>query len=497
MTHLKYLYIADTVNLPIIEIEDIDEYMELIKIYDPKIIFVKTMEKHKKDRNYYRTSNDSISKSGYFLFYKGGVGFRIRNKNYNNIPDMIQGLSKGFSDGNEYYDAKSRGFINYKEYKKAISLGYKTRDDYLQSKDLGFRGILDEIKNIELNRYEEYDDLYEYIYKIRNLLNKFKQEADVYYYSKENGFTDFNEFKDGLSKLFLTGTEYHEALAKGFSNGVEFRKAKDMGFENPVEFHNALKLKIKSKKEYDTYLNLEDIKKEYGLNTMEEALLFKILLALKPKKKLSAEKIWEKLESEKRKFELGNDWYGKRLPKWFDRLFKDKESFKKYLSTSKKINQIGFYDIEGEVFERKTDSQPRKIIIDGSNVAWGGGSKELGDKPHAKNIKLVVDALREKGYSNILVIIDPSLNHQVDDGNILLELEKEKILQKAPAKRDADEFILKYVKEYEAYVITNDTFKDWKETDDWVKKNIETYRVSFMIDGDIVKFDKKIENIGE
>ena len=157
---------------------------------------------------------------------------------------------------------------------------------------------------------------------------------------------------------------------------------------------------------------------------------------------------------------------------------------------------IGNYDADGEVFERKSSRLfDRVAVVDGSNVAWGSGSKKAGDKPKAENIKLVVDALKERGFKKIIVIIDASLNHQVEDPKYLLELAREKILKEAPAKRDADEWIIKYAKEEGAYIITNDTFKDWKEKDEWVKENIDNYRVTFMIIDGIVKFDEKIDKI--
>ena len=99
------------------------------------------------------------------------------------------------------------------------------------------------------------------------------------------------------------------------------------------------------------------------------------------------------------------------------------------------------------------------------------------------------------GYSDILVITDASLKHIVEDVDVLDKLMEEKILNDAPSKRDADDFILKFVREYNSYVITNDTFKDWKEKDEWVRKNMDKYRITFMIDGDIVKFDEKIEKV--
>ena len=484
LENIRYVKISYYADGPIVVVENINEFVELIKAYNSKFVFVKLEEK--------REEYDYNIDNGYFILSHEGIAFKIKNKNYKTISDMIKGTSNGFSDADKYYDAVKRGFIDYNEYNNAIQLGYENRDDYLYSQEMGFRGSLEDIKNIELDKYDSYN-----VHNVRNLIYDFKKEADIYYYGEKNGFDNYNEFKTAISKLFLTADDYRVAIKKGFTNGAEYTKAKEMGFDNPKEFEEALKLNIETKSEYDTYCKLREIMKKYDLETTEEALLFKILLDLNPKKKISAEKIWSKLTSEETKYKLKGDWYHERFAEWFSKKFNDKNDLKEYLAESKKMVQIGYYDIEGEVFERKVVPQVRKIIVDGSNVAWAGGSRDKGDKPYAKNIKLVIDALREGGYSDILVIIDASLNHLVEDVDILLYLKKEKTLKEAPAKRDADEFILKYLKEYSAYVITNDTFKDWKEKDEWVNENIEKYRVSFMINENVVKFDEKIEKIGE
>lgn len=136
------------------------------------------------------------------------------------------------------------------------------------------------------------------------------------------------------------------------------------------------------------------------------------------------------------------------------------------------------------------------IIVDGSNVAWGSRKSELGQKPLAKNISLVIEALKQKGFGNILTIVDAALVYQVEDKDEYARLEREGIIEPAPAENDADNFIIKYAKKNSAFVITNDTYKkDWAVKDPWVKNNINKFRISHMVIGDQVEFGELIDSI--
>jgi hypothetical protein len=134
---------------------------------------------------------------------------------------------------------------------------------------------------------------------------------------------------------------------------------------------------------------------------------------------------------------------------------------------------IGCYNEAERVFKIPKDK--RNIIIDGSNVAWGNGNKYNGDKPTTKNIKLVVDELKKMGYNNIHIDMDASLQkflNKPEDSKIFDEL-KENGYQIEWHQGSADAYIIKHAKEKGAFIITKDTFKEWKEKDVWVKENID------------------------
>jgi len=139
------------------------------------------------------------------------------------------------------------------------------------------------------------------------------------------------------------------------------------------------------------------------------------------------------------------------------------------------------------------------VIIDGSNVAYYGGTN-----PTLRNVALVVHRFSELGLSWV-VIVDASLKHKLPQTELPSEYvmtligenvsltERETLerairrkarVYEAPAKRAADEFILEYAKTWNAVVISNDTFAGYvKRFPDVLER-----RVTFMIVGGEVAF---------
>jgi hypothetical protein len=97
----------------------------------------------------------------------------------------------------------------------------------------------------------------------------------------------------------------------------------------------------------------------------------------------------------------------------------------------------------------------RVAIVDGSNVAH---STE-GDTARLENIELVMDKLKEEGYSPV-VVADAALRHQIDRGPDYERLVDLGTIRQAPAGTDADYFILSFARELQADVVSNDRFKD-------------------------------------
>jgi Zc3h12a-like ribonuclease protein len=101
------------------------------------------------------------------------------------------------------------------------------------------------------------------------------------------------------------------------------------------------------------------------------------------------------------------------------------------------------------------DDATGKVLVDASNVAHAteGGEARL------RNITLVVDKLREKGFEP-LIVADAALRHQIDDRAEYERLVDDGVVQQAPSGTDADYFLLSFARELGAYILTNDRFRD-------------------------------------
>lgn len=109
--------------------------------------------------------------------------------------------------------------------------------------------------------------------------------------------------------------------------------------------------------------------------------------------------------------------------------------------------------------ERTPDgSEPRKALVDGSNVAHF----TEGERARLENIVLVCRKLQEEGLEPI-VVADAALRHQIDDSPAYERLVEDGKIHQAPAGTDADYFILAFARELDASVVSNDRFRDRQE----------------------------------
>ncbi|KAH9496568.1 hypothetical protein Btru_017382 [Bulinus truncatus] len=112
----------------------------------------------------------------------------------------------------------------------------------------------------------------------------------------------------------------------------------------------------------------------------------------------------------------------------------------------------------------------RHIIIDGSNVAMSHGKQVFS----CKGIQLAVDWFRERGHKEITAFV-PQWRKEtsrpdapITDQDILLQLEREKILVFTPSRRVKgrrvvcydDRYILNLAKETDGIIVSNDMYRD-------------------------------------
>jgi hypothetical protein len=119
--------------------------------------------------------------------------------------------------------------------------------------------------------------------------------------------------------------------------------------------------------------------------------------------------------------------------------------------------------------ERKEKS---RAIVDGSNVAFAteGGEPRLG------NIRLVCNKLREEGLEPI-VVVDAALRHRIDEAGEYERLVEAGELKQAPAGTDADYFILSFAREMDAFVVSNDRFRDHQDAFPEARENVIRFMV--------------------
>ncbi|KAG4066601.1 hypothetical protein HA402_007237 [Bradysia odoriphaga] len=113
----------------------------------------------------------------------------------------------------------------------------------------------------------------------------------------------------------------------------------------------------------------------------------------------------------------------------------------------------------------------RPIVIDGSNVAMSHGNKEIFS---CRGIKLSVEWFKSRGHKDITVFVpkwrkeSSRPDNPIKDQDILLELEKERLLVFTPSrfvggKRTVcydDRYILKLASQNDGIVVSNDNYRD-------------------------------------
>jgi hypothetical protein len=120
-----------------------------------------------------------------------------------------------------------------------------------------------------------------------------------------------------------------------------------------------------------------------------------------------------------------------------------------------------------ETLTSNGDKAPARIaVIDGNNVAYD--EKTDDGKPSLVNILKVRDKMIEKDYK-VITFISASLKHSIDSKARLAKLIENGEIKEAPAKTYDDKFIIEAAKSHNAYIISNDTFKDFPYDEEFLK----------------------------
>jgi hypothetical protein len=115
-------------------------------------------------------------------------------------------------------------------------------------------------------------------------------------------------------------------------------------------------------------------------------------------------------------------------------------------------------------------------------VAHGSPGKHR-EKPTVRNMLLMVDFLKAKGFTDITVFSDAALRHRLEETELLKDIKAQCTYRETPAETAADLFLIAFVKRHHCLIVSNDTFREWKMQDSWVAENMDYYRLSFLIKG--------------
>ena len=121
----------------------------------------------------------------------------------------------------------------------------------------------------------------------------------------------------------------------------------------------------------------------------------------------------------------------------------------------------------------------KKIVVDGSNIAWLEKKK---GKPDIYNIKIVMDSLIAKGYKPV-VFVDASLRHLIPDGDKTTfdEWLETEFVKQAPSGVRADDIILQYADMKGINVVSNDTYNEYKNAYPWLRDKKENRHIKLNI----------------
>ena len=111
-----------------------------------------------------------------------------------------------------------------------------------------------------------------------------------------------------------------------------------------------------------------------------------------------------------------------------------------------------------------------------------------GESPRLANIRLVCEKLAEEGYEPV-VVADAALRHQIDERGRYEEMVDAGEIKQAPAGTDADYFILSFARELDAFVVSNDRFKDRLQAFPEARERV----IRFMIVNGEVVFERRTQ----
>lgn len=146
---------------------------------------------------------------------------------------------------------------------------------------------------------------------------------------------------------------------------------------------------------------------------------------------------------------------------------------------------------EPEIYlgDKRRHLKDLKFVIDGANIARYDVDNDNGDsKGKVWKLKVLIDTMESLGISDYKVMFDRTLTYTIDDPDAYENLLKRDNFLEMTGGTQADNFILQYAKKEDAYIISNDMFRDFYKIygRDWIVEK----RIAFQFVDKYLFFDK-------
>ncbi len=463
LLNVNYIQFYKLHNIPLIELNNIEDFVEYISLKEIKIVGVQPeMER--------------------FIIVDSGVAYSIGNGGYLTIEDYLEGIDK-YSCAKEYYREKEYESVGIKEPDKYKELGFKNEKDYIDAYNLGYLKGLKKLYDEKL-LYEDKLTGNNYIsyYGKNGFIDEtiIENVADIYYFSKKQGFKNFEELLNSLKLGFGDSEDYNIALKKNFNSAEEYYISLEEGYDNPEDYHISNKLKIDNKESYELYEELLKIKNKYQLKTFEEAMLYNIIFKMKINSKITIKEMWHKLRNdekikpqEKKKINVllkDKEKLKQRfkpieyVQEWYSLKFKSIDELRNYILNNDFIMNLITYDKNNdsiEKYNRRIFSE-RFIIVDNHELTL----------EQLKLLKLKLNKLKFE-----VAIFAEESKTMLYKSNSIYTIP-------VSSKECINKMIINYVKGFGLLVITNNTFGEYRTYDNWVKENIDKHIINYKINKD-------------
>ncbi len=387
--------------------------------------------------------------------------------------------TEGFKTLENFVSAKEKGFPNSTVYYDSIELGYTKYDDYMLVKESG----ISDLATFEIIKkkgfiagfisFRELEKIEPKPFTINIPINN---PFDLYTYAKQHHFEDCPKLLESLAKGFLDSNLFAAAKELGFPTHSDFIEGGKRGFRIYSDLKTANELGIRDGQDFMKFNDLEVV--QQGNLSHDQRVLLVVLSKIEQGKKISLNKLNAILESNIEEYRYEDTM---QIPRWFTKSILTVTALSEFLQKSAFVKRYGTYYGDGEFFEINK-MQDRSVVLDASNVAHNSHGR-IDKKVYAQNLVLMVEFLKEKGFSDIILIADASLRHKIEDLPVLEKVKKMCTYIESPRETTADVFILQYVKRNHCLMVSNDNFREWKIQDPWAAENVDFYRLSFIIKG--------------